>query len=89
MSARRSHKLARLAVGVCVSLWVARADGEVEPPSGPPCAPDNGGITLPAGFCATVFADGIGHARNLVVSAQGVVYVKHLERPLLRKRQAP
>jgi glucose/arabinose dehydrogenase len=27
------------------------------------------------GFCATVFADGIGHARNLVVSPQGVVYV--------------
>jgi hypothetical protein len=26
------------------------------------CADDNGGITLPAGFCATVFADDVGHA---------------------------
>src|SRR6516162_4379129 len=42
---------------------------------GLPCAPDNGGLSLPPGFCATVFANGIGHARHLVVSAQGVVYV--------------
>jgi glucose/arabinose dehydrogenase/mono/diheme cytochrome c family protein len=40
-----------------------------------PCAADNGGITLPAGFCATVFADSIGHARHLVVASNGTVYV--------------
>lgn len=39
------------------------------------CLTDNGGITLPAGFCATVFADGIGHARHLVVASNGDVYV--------------
>ena len=39
------------------------------------CASDDSGLTLPPGFCATVFADGIGHARHLVVSATGVVYV--------------
>ena len=39
------------------------------------CAGDNGGITLPPGFCATVFADHIGHARHLVVAPNGVVYV--------------
>jgi glucose/arabinose dehydrogenase/mono/diheme cytochrome c family protein len=39
------------------------------------CAGDNGGITLPPGFCATVFADNIGHARHLVVAPNGVVYV--------------
>jgi glucose/arabinose dehydrogenase/mono/diheme cytochrome c family protein len=39
----------------------------------PPC--DNGGLTLPAGFCATVFADSIGHARHLAVSSNGTVYV--------------
>jgi hypothetical protein len=33
------------------------------------------GLTLPAGFCATVFADGVGHARHLVVAPSGVVYV--------------
>src|ERR1700733_3629533 len=30
------------------------------------CANDESGLKLPAGFCATVFADGIGHARHLV-----------------------
>jgi len=39
------------------------------------CAADNGGLTLPAGFCATVFADSLGHARHLVVAPNGVVYV--------------
>ena len=39
------------------------------------CASDNGGITLPTGFCATVFADDIGHARHIVVNANGDVYV--------------
>ena len=39
------------------------------------CGSDNGGITLPSGFCATVFADTIGHARHLVVTPNGDVYV--------------
>jgi glucose/arabinose dehydrogenase/mono/diheme cytochrome c family protein len=39
------------------------------------CLHDESGLTLPAGFCATVFADGIGHARHMVVSPTGVVYV--------------
>jgi glucose/arabinose dehydrogenase/mono/diheme cytochrome c family protein len=39
------------------------------------CAGDNGGITLSPGFCATVFADNIGHARHMVVAPNGVVYV--------------
>jgi len=30
---------------------------------------------LPAGFCASIFAGGIGHARHLVVAPDGVVYV--------------
>ncbi|HEX7857161.1 MAG TPA: c-type cytochrome [Sphingobium sp.] len=33
------------------------------------------GITVPPGFCATVFADNIGHARHLVVAGDGTVYV--------------
>lgn len=33
------------------------------------------GLTLPDGFCATVFADGIGAARHMAVSADGDVYV--------------
>ena len=39
------------------------------------CDPGNGGLTLPEGFCASVFADNIGHARHLVVAPNGDVYV--------------
>jgi glucose/arabinose dehydrogenase/mono/diheme cytochrome c family protein len=35
----------------------------------------NAGLKLPSGFCATVFADQLGHARHLVVAGNGVVYV--------------
>ena len=44
-------------------------------PGRAPCPADNGGITLSPGFCASVFADNIGHARHLVVAPNGVVYV--------------
>jgi len=39
------------------------------------CPNDDSGLQLPAGFCATVFADGIGHARHMVVGPSGVLYV--------------
>jgi glucose/arabinose dehydrogenase/mono/diheme cytochrome c family protein len=44
--------------------------------SGGAACPDNdSGLKLPPGFCATVFADDIGHARQLLVAPDGVVYV--------------
>src|SRR5947208_1277106 len=39
------------------------------------CDADNGGITLPAGFCATTFADHVGTARHIAVTSSGDVYV--------------
>lgn len=39
------------------------------------CSNDATGLKLPAGFCATVFADDIGHARHMVVAPSGVLYV--------------
>jgi len=39
------------------------------------CDAGNGGIALPAGFCAAVFADGVGPARHLTVRPNGDVYV--------------
>src|SRR5438093_3929773 len=44
------------------------------------CDAGNGGITLPAGFCAIVAADNLGTARHLVVAANGDVYVA-LQKP--------
>ncbi|MEO6445351.1 MAG: PQQ-dependent sugar dehydrogenase [Gemmatimonadaceae bacterium] len=39
------------------------------------CPGDNGGLTLPPGFCATIFADSLGHARHIAVSGSGDVFV--------------
>jgi glucose/arabinose dehydrogenase/mono/diheme cytochrome c family protein len=39
------------------------------------CLKDDSGLTLPSGFCATVFADGVGHARHMVVAPSGALYV--------------
>ncbi len=39
------------------------------------CTGENAGITLPQGFCATIFADHIGHARQMVVAPDGTLYV--------------
>ena len=39
------------------------------------CPQTNTGITVPKGFCATVFADKVGHARQMVVAPDGTLYV--------------
>lgn len=54
----------------CAGTTAAWAQTHVQP-----CPADQTGLHLPAGFCATVFADGIGHARHLTVAPNGVVYV--------------
>ncbi len=41
----------------------------------PACDAGNGGITLPAGFCAFVAVDNIGSARHMAVAPNGDVYV--------------
>jgi glucose/arabinose dehydrogenase/mono/diheme cytochrome c family protein len=61
---------------VC-SIGPVRADAPS--PAAPAARGDqacpDAGLKLPAGFCATVFADDLGHARHLVVAKNGVVYV--------------
>lgn len=42
---------------------------------GTSCPEDDTTLALPAGFCASVFADGIGHARHMTVGSEGVVYI--------------
>lgn len=64
--------LAAFSVGVSVTAH----QGDSAAAAGTPtCPKDDSGLKLPPGFCATVFADGIGHARHLVVAKSGVVYV--------------
>ena len=51
------------------------ASSEEASPQPAKCDKNNGGITLSPGFCATVFADRIGHARHMAVAPNGAVYV--------------
>lgn len=68
--------IAMLSTGYAGSVSALAQSSPVEPPSASDACPENDtGLKLPAGFCATIFADGIGHARHLVVAANGVVYV--------------
>ena len=39
------------------------------------CPDTSAGLTLPNGFCATVFADSVAHGRHVVVASNGDVYV--------------
>jgi glucose/arabinose dehydrogenase len=45
-------------------------------PSLPPGSPGNGGLALADGFEAVVVHDGVGRARHLAVTDEGIVYVK-------------
>jgi len=71
---------ARLCIGLTVAAALA-ACGSKEPPAAaapppaPTCPGDNGGLSLAPGFCATIFADNVGHARHMTVGADGTVYV--------------
>jgi glucose/arabinose dehydrogenase len=51
----------------------ANAAAAASAPGG--CAGDNGGLSLPPGFCATVFADHLGHTRHLAIAQDGTLYV--------------
>ena len=78
MSGRSPWSVAAMLGAWCVASSPASAQHQHHNPApltaGHAC-PHDGGLKLPAGFCATVFADGIGHARHMVVAPNGVVYV--------------
>ena len=65
-----SNKIRLLVLGPAFLTFSVMAQSQPQS-----CPNDESGLKLPAGFCATVFADGIGHARHLVVAPNGVLYV--------------
>lgn len=69
----RSRDLCALTfiLALCAAAGLARA---ADPAQGTACPDDNAGLSLPQGFCARIFADGIGHIRHLTVAPNGVVY---------------
>jgi glucose/arabinose dehydrogenase len=53
------------------------------------CARDNGGLTLPEGLCATIFADNLGPTRHLAVTDDGTVYVNTWRSPYKKDAKIP
>ena len=63
------HRLLRALSAAALALGVHAVDA-----AQPACDKDTG-ISLPAGFCATVFADDLGTARHMVAAPDGTLYV--------------
>ena len=81
----------KMCLGVLVAsgAWLALATIQGQKPKGFACDPDNGGLTLPAGFCAGVIADNLGVARNLVVAPNGDIFMSVQRGPSSQGQQQP
>jgi glucose/arabinose dehydrogenase len=78
-------------IGAALAITLAFAASEAvtgaEPSSS--CKGDNGGLSLSPGFCATVFADNIGHVRHMVVAPDGTLYVNTWSGRYFRNQAPP
>jgi len=61
--------LAAAAGAILLMHSLVRAAGPIA------CDPNNGGLTLPSGFCALVVANNLGEARHAAVAPNGDLYV--------------
>jgi glucose/arabinose dehydrogenase/mono/diheme cytochrome c family protein len=71
----RSGRAPAAILAAVVAIWSLGQAATNPPPTSPTVCPTDAGITLSPGFCATVFADDLGHARHLAVAPDGTVYV--------------
>jgi glucose/arabinose dehydrogenase len=70
------NSLKHWGLGIFAATAVLGLARLASPAAAPPdCDAGNGGITLPAGFCAKVVAEGLGTARHAVVAPNGDLYV--------------
>src|ERR1017187_3708158 len=72
---RASTSRRAVSLGVIVILLVAASGAARMRSNAVPCDPDNANLTLPPGFCATVFADKAGAPRHMVVAPNGDLLV--------------
>jgi glucose/arabinose dehydrogenase len=90
---QRLQYTAALAAGVLIlsgCTTTNTATAETQPvASRSTCDPDNGGITLPPGFCASVFADNLGRVRHIAVSPDGDVYANTWSSVYTNLKNAP
>ncbi|QAY97189.1 glucose dehydrogenase [Methylovirgula ligni] len=66
---QRALAITALMLGGCCGIGMSASAASAA------CRGDNGGLRLSPGWCATIFADKLGHARHMVVAPNGVLYV--------------
>ena len=77
ISTGRMSGLAGAAVAATVAATLALSSPTASAPAkkaGPAPACDTAGLSLPPGFCATVFADDLGHVRHMAFGPGGVLF---------------
>ncbi|WP_085933586.1 PQQ-dependent sugar dehydrogenase [Enhydrobacter aerosaccus] len=62
------------AAGLLSIQAVAQSAGGPGSPRTSSCPGDNSGLSLSPGFCATIFADNLGHVRHMAVAPDGTLY---------------
>lgn len=81
---RASHPMTRWVIRIAIATGLAglalvasgyRRAVPVGMPLVVACAADNAGLTLPTGFCAGLFAEGLGGPRHMAVAPNGDVFV--------------
>src|SRR5262245_59531940 len=60
--------------------------GHTVPVAAPTCSPDNGGLKLPAGFCAVLVKDKITGVRHIVVTSNGDIISADMRRGVVLYR---
>ncbi len=70
-----TKRAAVFAAPVALALVLGLQLADTPEASAETCPSGNSGLSLPKGFCATVFADKLGHARQMAVGKDGTVYV--------------
>ena len=73
----------------CGSLAAAAAPSRSKSDASSGGCADNAGIALSPGFCATVFADNLGHVRQMAVAPNGVLYANTWSGPYYHDAPPP
>jgi glucose/arabinose dehydrogenase/cytochrome c553 len=69
LSQLRGWTIGAFSVAICLVTTIPAYSEEQK------CDETDTGLSLPKGFCANIFADKVGHARQLVVTPDNTVYV--------------
>jgi glucose/arabinose dehydrogenase/mono/diheme cytochrome c family protein len=78
-----------LTAAIAVSSVIGTSGAALSAPAGKSCSEDTAGLSLPGGFCATIFADKLGHVRQIAFAPDGTLYVNTWSGPYYKDNALP